>query len=192
MKRKVGVILMFAAVLPLAATSIAWACGVLATLQVDKKVVAPGQTLVATGKNYSSLATATGVTIRLSKRSGEALATTSPDPNGAISTSFQVPANLSPGWYVLQATQSLASGSPKAGTPGRTTFRVQGSAAAAAAATPWGGSTPSGPASFASDAGGGALLPMLAAIALSLTMLAGGWTLVARRGRPVSSSPLAI
>jgi len=190
MKRKVGIILIFAAVLPLAATSIAWACGVLGTLTVNQKVAAPGQTVTVTGKNYSTSATATGVTVRLSKRSGQALSTVAPDPNGAISTTFSLPANLSPGWYVLQATQFNANGTPKSGTPGRTTIRIQGSAAAAA--TPWTGSTPSGPASFAADSSGGSLLAMLAAIALSLTMLAGGWTLVARKGRPASSAPLAI
>lgn len=190
MKRKFGITLLFAAALPLVATSIAWACGVLATFKLDQKVAAPGQTVVATGKNYSTSVGASAVTIRLSKRSGEVLATTAPVPGGAINTSFALPTNLSPGWYVINAVQFNANGTPKAGTPGRTTIRIQG--AAAAAATPWTGSTPSGPASFGADSSGGSLLPMLAAIALSLTMLAGGWTLVARKGRPASSAPLAI
>jgi hypothetical protein len=190
MKRKVGISLMFAAALPLIATSIAWACGVLATAKADKKVAAPGESVTVTGKNYSTSATASAVTVRLAKRSGDVLSTTAPNANGAISTTFAMPSNLSPGWYVLQVLQFNANGTPKSGTPGRTTIRIQGSAAAAA--TPWTGSTPSGPASFASDVGGGSLLPMLGAITLSLTMLAGGWTLVARRGRPASSASLAI
>jgi hypothetical protein len=189
MKRKVGIGLIIGAALPLLATSIAWACGVLATAQVNTKVAAPGQAVTVTGKNYSTNATASAVTVRLGKRSGDVLSTTAPNSGGAISTTFNLPANLSPGWYVLQVLQFNANGTPKSGTPGRTSIRVQGSAAAAA--TPWSGNTPSGPASFAGDTGGGSLLPMLAAIALSLTMLAGGWVLVSRKGRLVSSTPLA-
>ena len=189
MKRKVGIGLIIGAALPLLATSIAWACGVLATAQVNTKVAAPGQAVTVTGKNYSTSATASAVTVRLGKRSGDVLSTTAPNSGGAISTTFNLPANLSPGWYVLQVLQFNANGTPKSGTPGRTSIRVQGSAAAAA--TPWSGNTPSGPASFAGDTGGGSLLPMLSAIALSLTMLAGGWALVSRKGRLVSSAPLA-
>jgi hypothetical protein len=188
MKRKVGIGLIIGAALPLLATSIAWACGVLATAQSSTKVAAPGQAITVTGKNYSTSATASAVTVRLSKRSGDVLATTAPNSGGAISTTFNLPQNLSPGWYVLQVLQFNANGTPKSGTPGRTSIRVQGSAAAAA--TPWSGNT-SGPASFAGDTGGGSLLPMLSAIALSLIMLAGGWALVSRKGRLVSSTPLA-
>lgn len=190
MKRKVGIGLIIGAALPLLATSIAWACGVLATAQASKRVVAPGESLTITGKNYSTSATASAVTVRLSKRSGQQLGLpVVPNSGGAISSTFSMPQNLSPGWYVIQVLQFNANGTPKSGTPGRTTVRVQGSSVAAA--TPWSGNTPSGPASFAGDTGGGSLLPMLAAIALSLTMLAGGWTLVSRKGRLVSSTPLA-
>jgi len=189
MKRKVGIGLIIGAALPLLATSIAWSCGVLATASTSTKVAAPGQAITVTGKNYSTSATASAVTVRLGKRSGDVLATTAPNSGGAISTTFNLPSSLSPGWYVLQVLQFNANGTPKSGTPGRTSIRVQGSAAAAA--TPWTGNTPSGPASFASDTGGGSLLPMLAAISLSLIMLAGGWALVSRKGRLVSSAPLA-
>jgi hypothetical protein len=189
MKRKVGIGLIIGAALPLLATSIARACGVLATAQVNTKVAAPGQAVTVTGKNYSTNATASAVTVRLSKRAGQVLSTTAPNSGGAISTTFNLPQNLSPGWYVLQVLQFNANGTPKSGTPGRTSIRIQGSAAAAA--TPWTGNTPSGPAGFAGDTGGGSLLPMLAAIALSLTMLAGGWTLVARKGRLAPGTPLA-
>lgn len=191
MKRKTGLALMCAAITPLAATSIAWACGVTAIMTTTTKVAAPGQAVTVSGKNFSSNAvTATPVTIHLRTRTGQQLGgNIAPDQSGRITSTFNLPSDLSPGWYVLLATQfNTADGTPRAGTPARTTLRVQGTAAAAA--TPW--SAPSGPpAAFASDTGGGSLVPMLAALALSLTMLAGGWTLVGRRGRPASSSPLA-
>lgn len=192
MKRKVGMFLIFAAALPLAATSIAWACGVLATAKLDKTVAAPGEAVTLTGNNYSTSATASAVTIRLNTRSGQVLgAPFAPDPSGRINSTFNLPANLRSGWYVINVLQFNGNGTPKAGTPGRTTLRVQGSAVAAA--TPWGNSAPSGPSAtqLTVDAGSGSLAPMLAAIALSLTMLAGGWTLVARKGRSASSTPLA-
>ena len=62
MKRKVGIGLIIGAALPLLATSIAWACGVLATAQSSKRVVAPGEAVTITGKNYSTSATASAVT----------------------------------------------------------------------------------------------------------------------------------
>ena len=126
MKRKIGLILVFGAALPLVAVSAAWACGVLATVTLDTKVAAPGQTVTATGKNYSSAADAP-VTIRLKSRSGQVLATTNAEcvEPGSTRPSPCRP-TLSPGWYVVLATQTLANGTPKSGTPGRTTLRVQG------------------------------------------------------------------
>src|SRR5919202_312625 len=69
--------------------------------------------------------------IRLNSRTATPLATVSPDTAGRISTAVTIPGGTSPGWYVILATQQNAStGVPKSGTPGRTSIRVQGAAAA--------------------------------------------------------------
>src|SRR4051794_10114794 len=100
MRRKIGLFLVFGAVLPLAAASAAWACGVLATLKLDTKVASPGQQITATGKNYSSSVAASAVTITLKSRSGQLLTPASAVGTGTINQSFTLPQNLSPGWYV--------------------------------------------------------------------------------------------
>ena len=196
MKRRIGLLLVFGAALPLAAVSTAWACGVLATVQFDTKVAAPGQVVTATGKNYSTSASASAVTIRLKTRTGRIIETTTPDSTNRISSTFTLPSNLSPGWYVVLATQSI-NGVPKSGTPGRTTLRIQGSGSAAVVPSPW-NSTPAGPAGDAAPVAGdggsfnGSMLPIVLAMLLSLTMLASGWTLVGRARRSVSGPQLGV
>jgi hypothetical protein len=185
--------LVFGAALPLAVASVAWACGVLSTLTIDKKVASPGQSITISGKNYANTVAggASPVTVRLKSRTGAVLTTVAATA-GRISDTLTIPASVSPGWYVVLATQSNADGSPKAGTPGRTTLRIQGSSSANAipAAAPWSSSTPSGPAASHATAGSGSgspsLLAILLASALSLTMLVGGWTLLSRKSRAAS------
>ncbi len=193
MRRKLGLILVFGAALPLAVASAAWACGVLTTLSLDQKVAAPGSTLTATGRNWSTNATASVVTLRLQSRSGTTLTTVTPTSDRRISKGFTLPASLSPGWYVVLATQFNANGSPVAGTPGRTTVRVQGAAAASqVAGAPWSGSQPQGPAASAATSGGSGLIALLLAGVLSLTMLASGWKLLGRRGRTVATPQFGV
>jgi hypothetical protein len=174
---------------------------VLATLTLDTKVASPGQAITAAGKNYGVTNNAStpprvfsDVTIRLKSRTGTVLANKAPDSAGRINSTFTLPTGLSPGWYVVVATQTNADGTPKSGTPGRTTLRVQGSAQSAStpAAAPWSSSPPSGPAAQTSS-GSQSMLPLALGTLLSLTMLAGGWMLVARKGRrPVSGPQLSI
>ena len=190
MRRKVGLVLLFGAALPLAVASVAWACGVLATLTLDKKVAAPGDVITATGKNWGTAAGQSAVSIRLKSRTGNVIATTAVQTGGKISETFSLPANLSPGWYVVLGTQTNANGTPKSGTPGRTTIRIQGSSKSAdVAPAAWGSAKPSGPAAAAAPSGdGGSVLTLLLAAALSLAMLTGGWTLLSRRSnRPVGA-----
>ena len=198
MRRKVGLFFVFGAVLPLALASAAWACGVLATLTLDTKVASPGDALTATGKNYSTAAGTSAVTIRLKSRTGEVLTSTAPIAGGRISKTFSLPTSISPGWYVVMATQFNADGTPKSGTPGRTTLRVQG-AGSGAAASPWGTPGSSGPGGSAApaahggaDSGGQPVLPMMLATALSLSMLAAGWMLVGRKSRRVAGPQLSV
>lgn len=186
MRRKVGLILVFGAALPLAVASVAWACGVLATLTLDKKVAAPGQALTATGRNYANTTEggASPVAIRLKSRSGQVLSTVAAS-NGKIEDTFTLPANTSPGWYVVLATQTTATGTQKSGTPGRTTLRVQSASKSAEVvpAAPWG----------SSNGGSGSQSPLVLILAagLSLTMLVGGWKVLSRK-RTASNPHLAV
>jgi len=184
-RRRVGFLLIFGALVPLAAAATAWACGVLATVKLDASVARPGQTLNVSGVNYST-GNVTPVQLRWNSRTGPVLKEVAPAPNGTISTTIQVP-NSDPGWYIVAGTQQrLSDGAPVAGTPGRATLRVQG--ASAGAASPW-SQGPGGGAGLAVDGGPGGppLLPTLLGIALSLGLLGSGVTLVSRsRGRKAS------
>lgn len=193
MKRKLGLILVFGAALPLAVASAAWACGVLATLSVNTKVASPGQTVTVTGKNWGTAAGSTPVTIRLKSRTGQVLTTTAAQAGGGISETFALPTSLSPGWYVILGMQSV-NGTAKTGTPGRTTIRVQGAAqGAAVAAAPWGSSTPAGPAASAASTGGsGSLIAIMLAATLSLTMLVGGWKILSRASRSAAEPQFGV
>ena len=194
MRRRLGFLLIFGAAISLVVASTAWACGVLATLKVNSSVGAPNQELTATGKNYSSSASASPVQIRWNSRNGQVLQNNAtPDASGNITTTFRVPANANPGWYVVMATQTV-NGVPKSGTPGRTTLRVEGAAAQVA---PWSSSKPTGPggagASVALDPApsGSPALPTLLGIVLSLGLLGGGLTLIGRgRNRTATRPPL--
>ncbi len=197
MRRKIGLFLVVGAVLPLAAASAAWACGVLATLTMSQKVASPGDSMTATGKNYSTAAGASDVTIRLKSRTGAVLATTVPNPGGKIDKTFNLPNDLSPGWYTVMATQNNANGTPKAGTPGRTTMRIQGSSRSShsVVAAPWSSSKPAAgsAAPIARDGSGSrSLVPIVLAMVLSLTMLGAGWTLVSRRNRSFAGTQLGV
>lgn len=199
-RRRVGFFLIFGALVPLAVAATAWACGVLATLKTSSSVAAPGQTLTVTGVNYqpnngvtstNPAPTFTPVQIRWNSRAGAVLKEVTPDAEGKINTTIEVP-QVPPDWYVLNGTQfRLSDGTPKSGTPGRVTLRVQGAAAGAASA--W-DKTPAGPGGTAIkvDAGPGspATLPTLLAIGLSLALLGSGLTLVRRSRTRSASQPL--
>ncbi len=173
---------MFGALVPLAVAATAWACGVLATLKVDRSVAAPGQQLTVTGANYdNNMTNFTPVQIRWNSRTGPQIGQATP-VGGRINTQVTVPANTQPGWYALNGTQyNVNTGAPKSGTPGRTTLRVQG---AASSSTAW-SQGPGGGAGVSVDAGPGgpALLPTLLGIVMSLGLLGAGVTLVSRSRR---------
>ncbi len=196
--RRLGLFLVFGAALPLVLASTAWACGILATLTLNTQVAAPGQMVTVSGHNYNSSTSAGPVIIHLGSRNGSQVASLTPDSGGNINASLQLPASLNPGWYVAIATQyrtDATSGAtiPVAGTPGRTTLRVQGAVASmrhrAAAFSPWGSVNPSGPAgstapaAHAAGSSGPPLFPLAVALLLSLTMLATGVTLLGRNAR---------
>ena len=178
-RRRIGFLLIFGALVPLAVAATAWACGVLATLRVDSSVASPGQTLTVTGVNYDSrMDQFTPVQIRWGSRTGPVIGQAVP-VGGRISTQVQVPGNSAAGWHVLNGTQHrISDGAPKSGTPGRTTLRVQGAAQGSSA---W-SSAPGGGAGVTVGGGPSAppLVPTLLGVVLSLGLLGSGLTLVSR------------
>lgn len=199
MRRRVGFLFIFGAIAPLMIlVSAAWACGILATLKAAPSRVAPGQTVGVAGGNYAAppappaaggpapAPTFTPVQIRLDRRGGRVLKEVTPTPSGKLpaGTTVALPSNTRAGDHVLLATQAkISDGTPKAGTPGRTVVRVKGAAAgsSAPAASPWGTPKPGAPGGSAvsADVGGLDGSPLLA-VALSLSLLSIGLTLVSR------------
>ncbi len=193
MKRRLGFFLIIGAAVSLIAVSTAWACGVLATLTAPA-TAAPGSTINVTGRNYSPSASFGAVQVRINSRTAAPIGSATAGADTKINTNVALPAGLSPGWYVVLATQAnTTTGVPKSGTPGRTSIRIQGAAAAAArhhsgaAVTPWSSTKPPGGSggalavhTAAGSSGGSAFLPTLLGVFLSLGLLGAGLTLVAR------------
>jgi hypothetical protein len=188
MRRRIGFLFICSAVVPIAIfASTAWGCGALTTLSSAQKVAAPGSTISLSGRNFGATPANTPVEIRWNSRTGQKLNTTDINPvSGAFTANVQVPADASPGWYVVNATQySSSTGAPKSGSPGRTTVRVQG--AAATSTHPFGATKPTG-----SGGNGTPDLPLLG-ILLSASLLAAGLTLVARgRGKKATRPVLGV
>jgi hypothetical protein len=189
MRRRIGFLFICSAAIPIAVfAATAWGCGSLTTLQSSPKAAAPGATINVTGRNFSTSTSFSPVQIRWNSRTGQiikevALTTAS---GGAFSENVQIPAGIAPGWYVVNATQyNLTNGTPKSGSPARTTVRVQGSGASSAA--PWGAAKPTG------TSGPGTPDLPLPGIILSVALLATGLALVARdRGKKVSRTALGV
>jgi len=180
MSRRVGFLFICSAVIPIAVfAATAWACGTLVTLSASPKAAAPNATVTVTGRNYGNPPDFTNVQLRWNSRTGPVIKEVTP-LELLTGTQVSVPASATPGWYVINATQfritGPSAGTAKTGSPGRTTVRVQGSAASSNA--PWGAAKPTG-----SGGPGGLDLP-LPGILLSVALLATGLTLVARdRGK---------
>ncbi len=192
MKRRVGLLLMVGAMLPLGVASTAWACAALATLKMDSKVVKPGDTVAVTGTGFSdahagSTAGDSLVTLRLKARNGKVVQDNVDVTSGRISSSVRMPRDMAPGYYVMLATQTKENGTARAGTPARFAFRVAGAPSQSAAASPW-SSFQSGPPSSASLAGDGGFngQTLLVGGILSLTLLAAGSVLVRRKNQTMT------
>lgn len=185
MRRNAGFLFIFGAAAPLVIlVSSAWACGTLATLKAAPSTATAGQTVQATGAQYTQDPTFTPVQIRLDSRTGPVLKEVTP-VGSKFSTTFQLPATVAAGDHLLIATQNrIADGVPKSGTPGRTVMRVQGAGKAAAAGSsasagsPWSNSKPGAPGGSAASIGSGDQAPL--GIGVSLALLSIGVTLVAR------------
>lgn len=187
MKRRVGLLMMVGAMLPLGVASTAWACASLATISMDSKVVKPGDEVTVTGRGFSdshagSTAGDSLVTLRLKARNGPIVTENVDVTDGRISQKVRMPRDMKSGFFVMLATQTKADGTARAGTPARYAFRVAGTAAAQSVApSPW-SNAPSGPTSSASVADSGLNgQTLLVGGILSLTLIAAGSVLVGRK-----------
>ena len=169
---------------PLAVASLAFACGRLATLKLDRASGRAGATVDAVGRNFNTNAAASPVALRFNSRNGRVLWEGRADQRGMVRATFTIP-RARAGHYVIVATQEVAEGRPAAGTPGRAPLRVRGrtrSDSAVAALPPSGGTTGS--------AGGGAPEAPMALAALLLVGLAtGAGGLMAGRRRRACAAP---
>lgn len=169
-RRRMAVSLVVALVaVPLVVAATAFACARLATLKLDRATGPAGAEITATGRNFNSAPNASPVAIRFNSRSGKVLWEGRPDAQGRFRASFTMP-KATPGYYVILATQTVASGAPAAGTPGRAPIRVKRKkSGSAAVAGPTGSGAPGSP-------------PAMPALALLLgAIAAGGLVLSARR-----------
>ena len=166
MRRKVGLFFLCGVVLPLVFAATASAQG--ATLVVDDTTPVPDSTIRVTGRSFSGSSANGPVNIRLDSRSGEPLASATPDSGVFFNQDVRLPADVSQGWHLLIATQTTnASGRQVAFTPGRARLNV-GASSASGVGAPGGGGLPGPP------------LALLAA-GSALILLAGAATLTARR-----------
>ncbi len=131
MVRRLMLALVVASVAPLVVAATASAQGT--TLQVNPKVVRPGDLVTVTGGSFSSSVGSSRVSIRLNTRDGRILlAAANTNTRGQLEDAqFPMPL-VSPGVYLVLGTQTTARGRQVGGTPGRTTIRVEGAAAGAA------------------------------------------------------------
>lgn len=186
MKRRVGVFLILAAMVPLAVASTAYACARLATLYLNKSGGKPGTVVNGDGRNYDSSTTSSAVTIRLDRRNGRVVWQGGAGSDGRIRPSFRIP-KARAGYHTLLATQQRADGRPSLGTPGRATIKISGRTRQGAAAAPWGAAKPEGPGGTggASPAIGSLPAPVTLGGFMLALVLAGSGVLVlagARRG----------
>lgn len=186
MRRRLSTLLLTLGSLLLVGAMAAWACTNLATLNLEKASGSAGESIGVTGSSFatsSSSRTAGPVEIRWDGVDGAVLASVEPDAAGNIATSATIPADATPGYHVLVATQSVTSSegevSTAYGTPARAAFSVGGVVPEAPAVA-------SGPSSAVSSAGtSGGLVALTALLAIGgLALFGAGVGLFVRELRP--------
>ena len=124
-KRSIFILTVVAgAILAVAAT--AYACTNLATIHIKSRSGYPGQTVQATGKDFSGPVTSTAVEVHWNALDGSVKWAGDADTSGAVAFEFTIPKNAKPGrYYTVVATQySTLDGEPVYGTPARASIRV--------------------------------------------------------------------
>lgn len=138
-KRRLLISIFALAMVPLLAGSAAYACQRLVTLHANPSSAAAGSEVEVRGQNYTNDPKASNVDIRLDRRSGPVvLASVAPanlGPSGSFKLNVTIPAGTAIGDHILIATQTLASGAPCVGCPGRANLTVTATAQGASASS---------------------------------------------------------
>lgn len=137
-KRRLFIGFFFAAAVPLAIASVAYACQRITPMHANPQSGPAGSTVQVSGTNFSRESTSSDVAIRLDRRDGRVLASipaSSLEPvgttTGKFSANVTIPADVAIGNHILIATQTLGNGRPCIGCPGRANFEVTGAGARA-------------------------------------------------------------
>ena len=172
MRRKFGLFLACGLLLPLVVTASASGQG--ATLRISDTTPSPGDQVTLTGTGFSN---ASPVSIRFDSRYGAERASGTATSAGVLQPNplpLTIPANLSPGWHLIFATQTVeATGRARGFTPGRVRINVGAPSSGGSAAPAPGGGRGGLP---------GSPLGLLA-VGSALILLATGATLTARKLR---------
>jgi hypothetical protein len=174
MSRKAGVLAVVAVLaVPLAVAAVAYACGSLATLKLDRATAVAGNDVTARGGNFNTSPRASTIQLRFNGRNGRVLWEGRPLASGRFTATFDAPSARA-GYYVIVATQTGPDGRPAAGTPGRAPLRIRRAASSRASS----GAAPVVPVA-AAPGGTGPAPPAVApatvaAIALALAGMLGG------------------
>lgn len=168
--RRVGLLLVVAAVIPLALTANAWAQG--GTMQISDQTVTPGQTINVTATTFNNDPTRSSpAQIRLDRRTAPSLANATVAGDGSINADVTIPASTPLGWHLLIATQTFQGGNQRAFGPARVRLQVvaPGAGAGAGAGSP----------------GSGPIVPAALGLGLGLMLLiaGAGAVVTARRHR---------
>lgn len=134
-KRRLLISIFALAMVPLLAGSAAYACQRLVTLHANPSSAAAGAVVKVRGQNYTNDPKASNVDIRLDRRSGPVLASVAPaglGPSGSFELDVTIPSGTAIGDHILIATQTLASGAPCVGCPGRANLTVTAAQGASA------------------------------------------------------------
>jgi hypothetical protein len=163
----------------------AWACIPVATLNLSPATVKPGDTVAVTGQFYG---TKSDVSLHRSAFDGPVLATTTPDEDGNISATFQVPADAPAGSFLIVATQPVVAGATTWGVPSRAIVTVTRTGATPAVGAP-AAPTVDRPATLVhtSTVGTGTLLlTALGVVGVGLFLAGAGAVFMARRPQPAA------
>ncbi|MBA3329117.1 MAG: hypothetical protein H0T43_12530, partial [Solirubrobacterales bacterium] len=105
----------------LALASVAYACTVVATVDLDKAAATPGAQVNGTGKGFSQSPLSSSVDVHFNSLDGNVVWSGRAASTGQVAFSFKVPEGMAPGQYTIVATQRDAQGRAESGTPARST-----------------------------------------------------------------------
>lgn len=119
--RKVTIGGIAAVALGMGLAAAAWACIPVATLNLAPATARPGDTVTVTGRFYGAKS---DVTLHRAALDGAVLATATPDEDGNITATFQIPGDAPAGTFLVVATQPVVPGATTWGVPSRAVVTV--------------------------------------------------------------------